>query len=319
MEVAQLIYRGRGTYTDLETGEQVSGDNTARQLVMLVNDFIVVDEESDRARLWLRQASDLLTLLVMLRSTIYTRIKGDAGLKRQRIAFVPVGLIGDEELLNLMFDDLRNFLREAQIFIWDEQPDAAKALVKKAEQLAWKIFADFNLTGHSTTTTAKSYTNYRTLEALVKTVSRPSSRLLPSMESEVLTIPDCLTCIGPLWMEDWGERKIQERFSFAGWRGDMQEGIYHLLGLLHAIYEDNRFPPKLKRPAKELHKILIREREESAREYSTLQAMQTQNVVVGLPLDYAHFWSEQSDADTCPQNLEDPETWRTALGRALTP
>lgn len=319
MEVAQLIYRGRGMYTDPETGKQVSGDNTARQLVMLVNDFIVVDEEGDRARLWLRQASDLLTLLVMLRSTIYTRIKGDAGLKRQRIAFVPVGMIGDEELLNLMFDDLRDFLREAQIFVWDEQPEAAKALVKKAEQLTGKIFAGFNLTGQSTSTNAKSYANYRTLEALVKAVSRSSSCLLPSIESEALSIPDCLTCIGPLWMEDWGERKIQERFSFEGWRGDIQEGIYHLLGLLRQIYEDNRFPPKLKRPAKELHKILIRERQESAREYSTLQAMQTQNVVVGLPLDYPHFWSDQLDEDTRFQELEDPEMWRTALGRALTP
>jgi hypothetical protein len=47
MEVAQPIYRGRGIYTDPETGAAVSGDNIARQLVMLVNDF-VVDEDSDR-------------------------------------------------------------------------------------------------------------------------------------------------------------------------------------------------------------------------------------------------------------------------------
>jgi hypothetical protein len=77
MEVAQLIYRGRGMYTDPETGIEVSGDNKDRRLVMLINDFIIEREDIDPKRLWLRQSSDLLTLLVMLRSTIHTRIKGD--------------------------------------------------------------------------------------------------------------------------------------------------------------------------------------------------------------------------------------------------
>ncbi|WP_242051694.1 helicase C-terminal domain-containing protein [Nostoc sp. FACHB-280] len=98
MEVAQLIYRGRGMYTHPETGLPVSGDNKARRLVMLINDFIIEREDIDPKRLWLRQSSDLLTLLVMLRSTILTRIKGDAGLNKNRIAFVPVGSVGDEEL-----------------------------------------------------------------------------------------------------------------------------------------------------------------------------------------------------------------------------
>ncbi|HCF28705.1 MAG TPA: helicase [Cyanobacteria bacterium UBA11049] len=319
MEVAQLIYRGRGMYTDPETKAQVSGDNTARQLVMLINDFIVVDENIERSRLWLRQASDLLTLLVMLRSTIHTRIKGDAGLRKQRIAFVPVGFIGDQELLNSMSIDVNDFLGEAKIYICDEHPSEAKAIVKKAEQLTRKIFAYFNLTGQASEMNAQSYVDYRTLEALVKTVSRSSSRLLPSLENDALKIPDSLTCIGPFWLEDWGERKTEERFSFEGWRSDIQQGSRHLLGLLRQIYEDARFPTKLKRPAKELHKLLIREKNESVREYSTLQAMRTENIVVSLPFDYPHFWREQLEEDARQQVLEEPETWRSALGRALTP
>jgi len=77
----------------------------------------------------------------------------------------------------------------------------AKAIVKKAEQLTSKIFAYFNLTGQASEMNAQSYENYRTLEALVKTVSRSSSRLLPSLENDALKIPDCLTCIDPFWME----------------------------------------------------------------------------------------------------------------------
>ena len=65
-------------------------------------------------------------------------------------------------------------------------------------------------------------------------------------------IPEYLTCIGPFWIEDWSERKIEERFNFENWRRDIQENSKQLLGLLQIIYYDNNkvFPPKLKRPAK---------------------------------------------------------------------
>jgi hypothetical protein len=35
MEIVQLIYRGRGLYTDPATGQKVSGDHACRRLVML--------------------------------------------------------------------------------------------------------------------------------------------------------------------------------------------------------------------------------------------------------------------------------------------
>ncbi|MHC5729946.1 MAG: helicase-related protein, partial [Nostoc sp.] len=129
MEVAQLIYRGRGMYPNPETGMEVSGDHKDRRLVMLINDFIIEREDIDRKRQWLRQSSDLLTLLVMLRSTIHTRIKGDAGLNKNRIAFVPVGSVGDEELLRLMSDDVLDFLREAKVFIRDSHSQESKSIV----------------------------------------------------------------------------------------------------------------------------------------------------------------------------------------------
>jgi hypothetical protein len=319
MEIAQLIYRGRGEYINPETREKVSGDDKNRRLVMLINDVIVVEEDIDRQRVWLRQASDLLTLLVMLRSTIYTRIKGDAGLKRQRIAFVPVGSVGDTELLSLMSEDVCSFLHEATVFMYDSPHKDVKGILSKAMQLTRKIFARFKLQGLAPDKNAKSYVDYQTLEAMVKTVSRPSSRLLPSLENDALVIPEILTCIGPFWMEDWSDRKTEERFSFEGWRADIQENSHHLLGLLRQIYEGNKFPPKLKRPAKELHKLLIREQQESIIEYSTIQAFKTKKMVIGLPLDYPHFWSEQLEDGIGEQVLEDAEIWRNSLGRSLTP
>jgi hypothetical protein len=319
MEVAQLIYRGRGWYTNPETGEKVSGDNTARRLVMLIDDFIIVDKDGDQTRRWLRQSSDLLTLLLMLRSTIHTRIKGDAGLKRQRIAFVPVGFVGDEDLLNLISDDLRDFLQETQVFIRDDHGADEKALVKKAEQLVEGLFAHFHLKGFSSEVGAASYVDYQAIEALAKTISRSNSYLLGALNQETVAIPDELTCIGPFWMEDWRGRNAEERFSFETWRREVNEDSRKLLGILNEIADNTNFPPKLRQPAKELHRLLIREKEASAREYSTLQDTRTDNIVVALPLDYPHFWNMQPDNGNRKQLLEEPGTWRDSLGRALTP
>ncbi|MDJ0796134.1 MAG: helicase-related protein [Calothrix sp. MO_167.B12] len=320
MEVAQLIYRGRGMYTDPETKEIISGDDKSRQLVMLINDALIVNKEIEYSRRWLRQASDLLTLLMMLRSTIHTRIKGDAGLKKQRLAFVPVGSVGDKELLSLMSDDVWNFLHEARVFISDKAQDN-KGIVKQAEQLTQKIFAHFTLRGNTVDRQAKSYVDYPTLSAFVKAVSRNSSRLLSTLENENLLIPDDLTCIGPFWIENWSDRRTEEKFSFEGWRKFIQQYSQELLGLLRVIYQDKnvKFPPKLKRPARELYQFLIREKEESTLEYSTLQALKTENIVVSIPLDYPHFWHEQLEEDSRKQVLEDPATWQKTLGRSLTP
>jgi hypothetical protein len=48
MEIAQLIYRGLGLYTDSAMGQQVSGDHACRRLVMLINDFLVHEEQRDQ-------------------------------------------------------------------------------------------------------------------------------------------------------------------------------------------------------------------------------------------------------------------------------
>lgn len=323
MEVAQLIYRGRGMYTDSETGLQVSGDNKNRHLVMLINDCIIEDNIEDKkrdfTRLWLRQSSDLLTLLMMLRSTIHTRIKGDAGLKRQKIAFVPVGSIGDEELLHLMSDDVQSFLQEARVFIYDNHSDDRKGTVKKTQQLIQEIFANFKLTGRAPDRNTISYIEYHTLEAFVQVVSKNSSQLLPSLENTDLIIPENLTCIGDFWIEDWGKRKIEEKFNFEGWRKNTGKKIDELLSKLWVICnEKSEFPPKLKRPARELYIILQQEQEALTQEYSTLQNLQTENIILSIPLDYPHFWNKQ-ELDTPKQRLEDPELWQKSLGKTLTP
>src|SRR5207244_2304389 len=122
MEVAQLIYRGRGGAYTADDGERrPDGAGQHRRLVMLLHAFLPLPstDAQPEPRRWLRQVSDLLTFLVMLRSTILTRITGDAGLDRQRVAVVPVGGIGSEEMLSTMSAQVRRFLHECQVLLHD--------------------------------------------------------------------------------------------------------------------------------------------------------------------------------------------------------
>ncbi|MDA0212080.1 MULTISPECIES: helicase-related protein [Desertifilum] len=321
MEVAQLIYRGRGMYTHPETGEPASGDDKARRLVMLINDFLIEEEEkSDRSRHWLRQASDLLTLLVMLRSTIYTRITGDAGLRKQQISFVPVGSIGDEELLSLMSEEIWSFLHEAKVFVYDSDASAElQGTVKKAEQLIENIFAQFTLKGLAPDRHALSYCQRETLEKANNAVSALCSPLVSNSEDLAIIIPENISCMGSFWAEDWSDRIMEEKFSFEGWRKRVYQNSSQLLSLLKQIYQGNQFPPKLKRPAKELYKLLVREQSQRDFEYATLQPLKTRNLVVSLPLDYPQFCPQADPDATITPVLEHSDRWRRCLGRSLSP
>jgi len=322
MEIAQLIYRGRGQYTHPETGEKCSGENISRRVVLLINDFFIPSETVDKERQWLRQSSDLLTLLLMLRATILTRIKGDAGLQKQRLAFVPVGSIGDDELMQLISDDIKQFLQEANVFICDSSsPSELKGLVIKGQQFIEELFKDFRLTGRTPQIDRVSYANYPTLEALVKTVSHPSSYLLPNVSDTTLHIPDYLTCLGAFWWEDWGDRKIQEKYSFSESQAKIRQARKRLMGILNQIGECKKIPIKLRSPACDLYKILLRENNAEWREYSILEDIQSNDVMIALPLDYPQFWKPpfNSEGVERKQELVDPQTWRNALGRTLIP
>jgi hypothetical protein len=318
MEIGQLIYRGRGRFTDPQTGKLCSGEEIPRRLVLLINDFLIESEKIDLKRQWLKQSTDLLTLLLMLRSTILTRIKGDSGLRKQQIAFVPVGSIGETELLRLISDEIQDFLREAQVFISDQANLENKQVVVKACQLINKLFADFDLIGRTSQGNSFTFTDYKTVEKLVKSISSPSSRLLPNLADSV--IPDYLTCLGAFWWEDWGDRTVKEKYNFPISQPEFRQDHGQLIGCLSNIKQGKSFPSKLRRPASELYQLLKQEQKPEKREYSTLQEIKTNNLVIALPLDYPQFWKIPLDTEevTKQQVLEDSVTWRNALGRTLT-
>lgn len=318
MEVAQLIYRGRGQkYVADDETLRTDGDWKDRHLVMLLQDFLPQDLEPEH-RQWLRQVSDLLTFLVLLRSTIHTRITGDAGLDRQHLAIVPVGGIGSEEMLSLMSTHVRDFLKESDIFLRDSSSDMGRrGLVSNAQKYAHHLFSKFSLDGSSQQSSMRSAIRLGDLEQFSIRASADNAPLLldPTEEPESV-LPEHLYCVGPFWLEHWENLDKQERFNIEGWLTDVGKQVKNLFGELFRIHSDLGLPTKLRASAEELYRMLAREKDEATREFSTIKALNSPSTWVVVPVDYARFWKPGPDGR--PPSLEDEEAWRDSLGRCLS-
>lgn len=318
MEVAQLIYRGRGEVYTADNGEmKKDGDWKDRRLVMLLQDFLP-QNDSFELRQWLRQVSDLLTYLVMLRATIYTRIAGDAGLDKQNLAMVPVGGIGTEEMHSLMSTHVRAFLKEADIFLRDYSSDVnRRGLVANAHKNTQILFSKFSLDATAKSREFKSVARIEDIQRFSKRASADNAPLLvsPHEEPESL-LPDHLYCTGPFWLEHWESLDKQERFNIEGWSTDVSHQISKLFGELGHIHRDIELPFKLRQPAEELYRILAREKDEATREFSTVKSLKSPATWLAVPLDYSRFWKKDANG-RLPSLGDDESTWRDSLGACL--
>ncbi len=314
MEIAQLIYRGRGRYRD-EEGMDRSGDYVPRHLVMLVDDYVVLEEAMDK-RQWLRQSIDLMTLLVMLRSTIFTRITGDAGL-RQPLALVPVGAVGTEELVSLMSQYVSQFVKEADVFKLQSRDKDLVATALRAQSNVIEIFSRAKLNG-----VAKRGEDGRTLvkpecvRELLEIAAHPISPLL-SCASEGYSIPDHVHFSGPVVVEAWAGFEKQEVFAFEGHETEVTRASRQLIGQLYEIDKSKQFPPAMRIPAVSLLRLLQRDKHEAANEFKTLKELKSPNTWVAVPAGHYQFmYSEIRPADR-PFTLLDHPLWQEALGRSL--
>lgn len=315
MEIAQLIYRGRGMYRN-DAGEVVSGDNVPRKLVMLVDDFLVHEEEMDM-RQWLRQSIDLLTLLVMLRSTIYTRITGDAGLK-QKLALVPVGAVGLEELKSLMSSYVVDFVSEADTFVRGGGDRALLGLVSNARSNAFELFSRFRL--NATARTAAdgiSFVRQNDASDYMQKACGPVAPLLPDGEGRP-RIPEHVFFSGPLLLENWAHFDKREVFSFEGHSVQEQRLTKELYFQLKDIDKNQVFPSTLRVPAANLLRVLARESPEAANEFNTIKGLNSPNTWVVLPAAYPQFLKKPDNGRGEELvSVTDPDLWRDGLGRGL--
>ena len=315
MEVAQLIYRGRGMYRD-ETGVEKSGDHTPRKLVMLIDDFLVHEEQMDK-RQWLRQSLDLLTLLVMLRATIYTRITGDAGL-RQSLALVPVGAVGLDELMSLMSQYVVDFVSEAETFVRGNASQDLKELASSAKKSVIELFSRFRLTA-TARNKADGFSFVRGQEAseFVQQACAPVACLLPDTGGRPM-VPDHVFFSGPLLLENWSHFDKREVFSFEGHATQEKQMTKHLYMQLRDIDQNRAFPSALRVPAANLFRLLAREKPDAANEFSTIKELKSPNTWISMPAAYPQFVTRAGEHDDRVKPIEEPSLWREGLGRALS-
>lgn len=315
MEIAQLIYRGRGMYRNDEDKE-ISGDNVPRKLVMLVDDFLIHEEEMD-VRQWLRQSIDLLTLLVMLRSTIYTRITGDAGLK-QKIALVPVGAVGLEELKSLMSTSVADFISEADTFVKGGGEKSLLGLVANARTNAFELFSRFRLNAVARHT-SEGFSFVRPMDAsqYMQKACGAIAPLLPEQEGRP-QIPEHVFFAGPLLLENWGHFDKREVFAFEGHSVQQQRLTRDLYFQFKDIDKNPVFPSALRIPASNLLRILARESPDAETEFNTIKGLGSPNTWVVLPTSYPQFLKKRGDGrEEELVSLAEPELWRDGLGRGL--
>lgn len=316
MEIAQLIYRGRGNYRN-EDGDWISGDTVPRRLVMLVDDYMVESDEEPDPRQWLRQSIDLLTLLVMLRSTIFTRITGDAGL-RQSLALVPVGGVGLEELVSLMSQNVTQFVKEADV-AWRRIKDPEKVgLIKNAQSNIIELFSQTKLQAvMARADDRRTMVRYQDAKELCDLAAGPLRPLL-AYAAHGTSIPEHVFVSGPVFLENWGDFDKMEVFSFEGHTTEVTLTGKRVIAQLIDIDEDRSIPQALRQPAANLLRILQREKKDAANEFNTLKSLKSPNTWIAVPSGYIQFMARDRRLDGQPFDVEDPNSWRDALAQSLS-
>jgi hypothetical protein len=316
MEISQLVYRGRGQYKNA-SGEVVSGDMVPRHLVMLIDDYLV-SSGPPNLRQWLRQATDLMTLLVMLRATLLTRMTGDSGLK-QKIAFVPVGGTGLEEILSLMAQFVSQFLRECDVFLnRQDQEDEAVRLIKRAQGNVVELFSTARLRGEARKDAdGRSFTKHDEVVRLLTLTTTAIAPLVAEPPKEG-SIAEHMFFMGPLVIENWETFDKVELFSFEGHETQTAARSYQLFAQLKDIDENTVFPSSLRNPASSLRRLLARERPEAANEFNTIKQLKSPNTWVALPAGYPRFISAAESGPKGVYRCDEPEAWRDALGASLS-
>lgn len=316
MEIAQLIYRGRGSRRDEDGRVVLDGDNAARTLVFTVDDFVATQDGVDE-RQWLRQSLDLMTLLVMLRATVFTRITGDAALS-QPLALVPVGSVGVEELISLMSQHVSAFVKEARLYRSKAKSSELASLATRALDNVIAIFTRTHLQGIAKRDSdERTYVRSEVARALRDTAASGMRALRALPDDGRPLLPEHMSISGPVVVENWGHFEKQEVFAFEEHDAALVDAVRKLKGQLHEIEKTKGFPSALRNPAAALLRLLYREEHEEANEFKTLKALKSPNTWVAVPAGYNVFTNPQFLPEGREFELKDDDKWHEALARTL--
>jgi hypothetical protein len=313
MEVAQLIYRGRGTTTS-----GFNGDCLDRTLVFHIDDALFYADDID-PRTWARKSLDLLTLLVMLRATVFSRITGDAALT-QALALVPVGSIGLDEITQTMTKPVRAFLHEAWVHRGASKCDEnTNALLSAALENVMRIFQNLDLYGRAPPgVKATSYVGpyARALSAVVGNVNGTST-LLTLPDGRERLIPDHVFFNGPLVFERWQEFSSVEDFLFQQDDPQIRKAIADVRWQLKRICSPKmtRFSKELRKAAKDLLALLSGTDGARTTTHEVMKNVASSNLWVVVPAGHPIFVRESPEGRTFA--LREEKAWHGILTNAF--
>lgn len=309
MEIAQLVYRGRGFSEP--TG--INGDRLDRRIVLLLQDFVVADEPIDD-RTWLRRKLDLISALVLLRATLLTRITGDADIVGQRAAVVPVGRIGTDESGTSLSLAVRRFMDEGKIYLTETVPPYLRKLVMDALADTEVLFRDFRWTVRPNAG-QPTVADRQMMARLRGQVCSPASSLLP----RAAALPPDAFAVGAVLIERWRDGMSHEAFRFDALVDRHDARKRQLVDACWQIGKGSELPGPLRRAARDVLAVLERPEDLQQLDFLVRKTNQSRHAWGLLPVDYTRFAQPPAAGDDARQGrLEEPEIWLEGLTRSAT-
>ena len=307
MEVSQMVFRGRGRFAGPD-GTELSGDGFDRRIVFMVEDLVRTEEDGtlDPVR-WARQKIDLAGMVLLLRATLETRIKGRCA-EGFRGAVVPVGQIGLETAARTMATQVEAFLKECRIAMVEEGTELSAA-ARAAQDHAIALFR--NLHWRAVRRRFPSFANEDVALAFRRTLGMASGPLLAGGQGcPIAVVPEHAYFVGPTVMEDWSGIDLSEIFSFGV---STQDGaaLRRLKGCCLALRQNAQTPRSLDRAADDVLTIISRNKDELRDlEFSTKKRLRASAGWIVLPADYARFITDrEAEHDGRQRKLYRPDDW----------
>ena len=141
------------------------------------------------------------------------------------------------------------------MYVRETHPKDEINLVAAALLNTENLFSTFQLTSASGDPGLVSFTSPGDLDDLVDATTQEGAPLAPVPEG-ALVLPENVACVGPFWLEDWSEFDKVESFTFDKYSAAIDAAQNELRGQLYAITKKLELPPRVRDPARDLHRIL---------------------------------------------------------------
>lgn len=313
MEVIQVIYRGRGNYT--ENGEKKNLDNEEKDLIFYLSEQAVyypdnpnssLENSAEERKLSLRESVlSLLNILLILKASIMTRIFGYGKIGNDKFIIIPIGgksvFTAGQTFSSKMSSLIKQLKKE---HYKDRYNDRLKEVYSKLENLLSSAEIILRDTAYSEENKKRSYLDLQELlnHQFLKILNNNFADLLDFFPLQTGYISGSLLIVplaGRVVEENYKMRLEQELLT-----GETQ----NLLDQLNEIYDNNNNPPNLRFAIYEAIDLVHKLQEQPVKTQRLEQNSQYDDQYYVLPL--FTFLSSEFINEYFASDEEEPEDQR---------